>query len=87
MATHKITIQVNDDELEMLASLFNTTSICEMNADGTIFREVHPPINKFCNWYKLCAYLREKFTLNRNLNRYPNDIAKALAVRLKRHEY
>jgi hypothetical protein len=79
---HKITIEASDDELEMLASLFNTVTICEMNADGTpLERDIHPPINRFCHWSKFCTYLCEKFRLGNNLHKYPGDIARALAVR------
>jgi hypothetical protein len=83
MATHKIELHLTDDELEMLASLFNTVTICEMNADEPLrlTNDLHPPINKFLNWHALCKHLRTEFNFKNGMNKYPTAITRALKVR------
>ena len=78
-----ITIEVNEEERAMLASLFNTATIADMNADG-MFEHVHPAVNPRCNWSELCVRLARQFNYEHNIHKYPQAIHDALKARLRK---
>lgn len=78
---HKIRLELTTDELDMLASLFNTSVIVDMNSDSEYNRHLEP-VNRFCHWSKLCNYLRTTFELKGNQSKYPQKITETLRALL-----